>query len=166
MIKIYLTDLSGYVDGRLIGEWLDLDNYDTIDDMKPIFDKYSGSEFFISDYDIEGFGFKVSERADIKELIELNLFINELEEEDVEKLKYYCCEYPSSTASNLVAVDFDNIGCYANTDIEALAELFIDDGLFGEIPKALESYIDYGAVARDLGIDGYIEFNEHVFKMG
>ncbi|MBA4233751.1 MAG: antirestriction protein ArdA [Ralstonia sp.] len=34
-----------------------------------------------------------------------------------------------------------------------LAEQFIDDGFFGEIPRHLANYIDYDAIARDLAVD-------------
>jgi hypothetical protein len=34
-----------------------------------------------------------------------------------------------------------------------LAEQFVEEGLYGEIPKALQYYIDYEAIARDLGMD-------------
>ncbi len=44
---------------------------------------------------------------------------------------------------------------------ELLASDFVDEGLFGEIPKALEFYIDYSAIARDLRMD-YTEFEPNV----
>ena len=34
-----------------------------------------------------------------------------------------------------------------------LAERFVDEGLFGEVPKAFENYIDYEAIARDLSFE-------------
>lgn len=42
---------------------------------------------------------------------------------------------------------------YELDSLRELAEQFIDDGLFGEIPKALEHYIDLDAIARDLAVD-------------
>lgn len=38
---------------------------------------------------------------------------------------------------------------------------FVDEGLYGEIPKSLEFYIDYKAIARDLKMD-YTEFESAV----
>lgn len=49
-------------------------------------------------------------------------------------------------------LDFD-IDIYPNTNIRELAEQFLDDGLFGEIPENLRFYIDEELVARDLGYD-------------
>lgn len=34
-----------------------------------------------------------------------------------------------------------------------LAEQFVDEGLFGDIPERLAGYIDYDAIARDLAMD-------------
>ena len=34
-----------------------------------------------------------------------------------------------------------------------LAEHFVDEGLFGDIPERLQFYIDYDAIARDLSVD-------------
>ena len=30
---------------------------------------------------------------------------------------------------------------------------FVEEGLFGTIPKAIENYLDYDAIARDLAMD-------------
>ncbi|TLP55486.1 antirestriction protein ArdA [Parasedimentitalea maritima] len=34
-----------------------------------------------------------------------------------------------------------------------LAEQFVDEGLFGEVPEAFQNYIDYDAIARDLAVE-------------
>jgi hypothetical protein len=46
-----------------------------------------------------------------------------------------------------------DISLYEIDSLRDLAIQFVDDGLFGEIPKAIENYLDYDAIARDLGID-------------
>ena len=41
-------------------------------------------------------------------------------------------------------------------EIDSLRDLaiqFVDDGLFGDIPERIQSYLDYDAIARDLGIE-------------
>ena len=48
--------------------------------------------------------------------------------------------------------DFD-IDIYYVDSLKGLAEQFVDEGLFGDIPKQLEFYIDYEAIARDLSVD-------------
>ena len=37
--------------------------------------------------------------------------------------------------------------------LRASCGLFVDDGLFGDIPEHLATYIDYDAIARDLAMD-------------
>ena len=48
--------------------------------------------------------------------------------------------------------DFD-LDVYHLDNLRDLAEQFVDEGLFGEIPERLQFYIDYDAIARDLGCD-------------
>ncbi|WP_412050251.1 antirestriction protein ArdA [Hoeflea sp. Naph1] len=54
------------------------------------------------------------------------------------------------TSGNVDDIDID---IYEIGSLRELAERFIDEGLFGEIPKRLESYIDFDALARDLAFD-------------
>lgn len=48
--------------------------------------------------------------------------------------------------------DFD-VDLYRDLSLKDLAIQFVDEGLFGEVPKSLEFYIDYDAIARDLAVD-------------
>ena len=48
--------------------------------------------------------------------------------------------------------DFD-VEIYEDETMKDLAFRFVDEGLFGEVPKAFEFYIDYDTIARDLAID-------------
>lgn len=50
-------------------------------------------------------------------------------------------------------VDDLDIDLYQDTQISDLAYQFVDEGLFGDIPDRLASYIDYEAIARDLAFD-------------
>ena len=49
-------------------------------------------------------------------------------------------------------LNFD-IDIYEIDSMKELAEQFVDEGLLGDIPEALENYIDYEAIARDLSFD-------------
>ncbi|HTW24462.1 MAG TPA: antirestriction protein ArdA [Candidatus Baltobacteraceae bacterium] len=46
-----------------------------------------------------------------------------------------------------------DVDIYELDSLRDLAEHFVDEGLFGEIPTHLQHYIDYDAMARDLGMD-------------
>lgn len=45
------------------------------------------------------------------------------------------------------------VDLYQVEGLRELAEQFVDEGLFGDIPKALEFYIDYDAIACDLAVE-------------
>ncbi|MGF0540234.1 antirestriction protein ArdA [Agrobacterium sp. ES01] len=61
------------------------------------------------------------------------------------------CGY-SFDPANVDPDDFD-VDIYEEESMKALAERFVDEGLFGEIPGHLAHYIDYDAIARDLSVD-------------
>lgn len=46
-----------------------------------------------------------------------------------------------------------DVDIYHVESLKELAEQFVDEGLFGEIPEHLRNYLDYDAIARDLACD-------------
>jgi len=48
--------------------------------------------------------------------------------------------------------DFE-LDLYEMDSLRELAAHFVEEGLFGEIPERLQYYLDYDAIARDLGVD-------------
>lgn len=50
------------------------------------------------------------------------------------------------------ASDFD-VDIYPCENLRDLAEQFVDEGLYGDIPESLAFYIDYDAIARDLAVE-------------
>jgi antirestriction protein len=48
--------------------------------------------------------------------------------------------------------DFD-LDIYDVDSLRELAEQFVEEGIFGDIPEPLQFYIDYDAIARDLGME-------------
>lgn len=70
---------------------------------------------------------------------------------DDEKLAFIIavgeCGYSADRADN---VDID---IYPNMNMRELAEQFVDEGLFCDIPANLACYLDYDAIARDLSMD-------------
>lgn len=45
------------------------------------------------------------------------------------------------------------IDIYEIASMRDLAEQFVEEGMFGEVPKAFQTYIDYDAIARDLAVE-------------
>lgn len=48
--------------------------------------------------------------------------------------------------------EFD-VDIYGAETLKELAEKFVEEGIFGEIPESLQHYIDIDAIARDLAVD-------------
>lgn len=61
-----------------------------------------------------------------------------------------CCYSHEQAASGPDEIDIDLHEC---DSLKELAEQFVDEGLFGEIPERLQFYLDYEAIARDLSAD-------------
>ena len=61
------------------------------------------------------------------------------------------CGYSFDLASD--APDSLEVDIYELDSLKELAEQFVDEGLYGEIPAAIANYLDYDAIARDLGME-------------
>ncbi|OUS37255.1 antirestriction protein ArdA [Rhodobacterales bacterium 56_14_T64] len=53
---------------------------------------------------------------------------------------------------NLIPIQFD-VEIHDVSTMRELAEQFVEEGMFGEVPEAFQNYIDYDAIARDLAVD-------------
>lgn len=75
--------------------------------------------------------------------------------DDDQKIRYLIAVGECGYASDQVANDPDSIDIdiYQLDSLKELAEQFVDEGLFGEIPDRLQSYLDFDAIARDLAVD-------------
>lgn len=61
------------------------------------------------------------------------------------------CGYPhDDVADRFDEVDID---IHEIDSLKDLAEEFVEEGLFGDIPERLQFYIDYDAIARDLEVE-------------
>lgn len=83
-------------------------------------------------------------------------FIEAAEEwDDDQKLRFVIavgeCGYNFDAAS--ADPDDYDVDIYEGMSLRELAEDFVEQGLFGEIPEHLQFYIDYEAIARDLAAD-------------
>jgi Antirestriction protein (ArdA) len=62
-----------------------------------------------------------------------------------------------------------DIDIYECDTMHELAIQFVDDGLFGTVPKSLEFYINYDAIARDLEMDydtATVDGTRYIFRCG
>jgi antirestriction protein len=162
--KIYVACLASYNAGYLHGCWIDatLEIESIWNEVRGMLatSPVAGAEEWAL-HDFEGFGsLRLSEFEGIERVHELACFIEDNPEIGAHLLSYYCGDVDEARrAMENYQGCFDDIADYA----AQLAEECM------EIPPHLEHYIDYGAMARDMELNGEfftIEtgFNEvHVF---
>ena len=68
------------------------------------------------------------------------------------KTKSCISSWPWANAATVDPYSFD-VDLYHVDSLRDLAEQFVDEGLYGDIPDHLAHYIDYEAIARDLAVD-------------
>ena len=174
MLKIFITDLQAYNEGSLVGKWIELpltafELAQALSEVLSEGEAVSGTdnheEVFITDYEAE---IAIDEYDDIYRLNELAEAMEAFSDEDLLKFKLLCHEGYNEREVIDTGLDSYEVEIYDFRDnksftdtYELLAEEFIDQGLYGEVPKALEYYIDYSAIARDLRMD-YAEFEPNV----
>lgn len=159
MIEICLTNLGKYNEGELIYSRLALPATDeeiqTAYDEIGVADGTMYEESFISDYETEINGLRISEYASLDDLNEL---AEELENFDEYELEAFgaMLEYGYATDEALKKVqDGDYMyysGCYSMAEV---AEQYADEtGLLSNIPDDLRYYFDFEAYGRDMEING------------
>ena len=173
-MEIYITDLQAYNEGYLVGKWiqLPLTKFELSQAISEVLcegevrsESDNHEELFISDYEAD---IEIGEYDDIYALNDLAELMEEFNDNELLKLKFLVYEGYSEREVLDNGLDSYDVDIYDYRDnksftdtFELLASDFIDDGLFGDIPKSLEYYIDYSAIARDLRMD-YCEFEPNV----
>nr|DAF85436.1 MAG TPA: antirestriction protein [Siphoviridae sp. ct5jB2] len=153
MLKIFISNLREYNNGKIIGEWVSL----PCEGLEEVLDKISNNgndELFISDYETDISGLKVSEYDNI---LELNTIAEEIEgmyDDEIIALQAYLEEYNMEQA--LEEVRQGNYRIYYDCDnMEDVAYQVVNDcGLLDGVPEEVKIYFDYEAYGRDLDING------------
>jgi len=96
--------------------------------------------------------------ASVWELNQANFaaYYEAVQDWDIERKRHYIIAVGECGYHHFDVVDDPEsveIDLYEVNSLRELAEQFVDDGLYGEIPDHLQFYIDYDAIARDLAID-------------
>lgn len=155
-MEIYVADLAEYNAGRLYGKWLDLDDFADAEELKtavysvPKINPYSGGKER-NKYAIHDYALDYPHDPDFGEYPDLD---------DVFRYHELCCKYGEAFAvwysfkggyhdRSEWEDCFNELYCGEFDDYAALAEHFVREGLFGEIPDNLTDYIDYEKIGRD-----------------
>lgn len=154
MLKIYVTNLSKYNEGALVGEWVNL----LCEGLEEVLDKISNNgkdELFISDYETDINGLKVAEYEDSLQLNEIAEEIEEMREDELIAFQAYLEQYANNMEQALEEVRQGNYRIYYNCDnMEDVAYQVVNDcGLLDGVPEEVKIYFDYEAYGRDLDIN-------------
>ena len=168
MLKIYVTNLGKYNEGFLIGKWLELPATEeeiekTLEEIgisdEPDEDGIYYEEYFITDYETDMDGLKVSEYSNIDDLNELAETIDDLDEDEKEIVNAIIGEGYSLED----AIDKkDDVMIYYNcSNMEQVAEDYAEQvGLLNDIPESLRYYFDFEAYGRDMSFEGHFVFTD------
>lgn len=154
MLKIYVTNLRKYNNGKIIGEWVNL----PCEGLEEVLDKISNNgkdELFISDYETDISGLKVAEYKDILQLNEIAEEIDNFDDEEVIIFQAYLDQYANDIEQALEEVRQGNYTIYENCDnMEDVAYQAVNEsGLLDGVPEQVKMYFDYEAYGRDMDIN-------------
>lgn len=153
-LKIYLTNLGKHNEGELVGNWVNvLSQPDWTKELADIgvADDTQYEEFFITDYETDIDGLKITEYMSLDELRELADNLSNIEDYDEKAFK---------AAVECWGLD-DALCIIASGDYTFYPDIKDDEDLgrelaysgYIEIPDRLVNYIDYAAIGRDFEIE-------------
>lgn len=154
MLKIFISNLKEYNNGKIIGEWVSL----PCEDIEEVLEKISNSgkdELFISDYETDINGLKVAEYEDSLQLNEIAEEIEEMREDELIAFQAYLEQYANNMEQALEEVHQGNYTIYYNCDdMEDVAcQIVKESGLLDGVPEEVKIYFDYEAYGRDMDIN-------------
>lgn len=160
MLLVYLTDLSSYNHGELVGKWirLPMDKQSLDNEVNEVLG--NNEEYFISDYSTE-FGMRVHGFADIYELNERMSEFQEIVFLHDRRVIIAAFRYFSELEDVVNCLKDGNYSMldYVENTYD-LGHAIVKQELFHlEIPKELKGYIDYETIGEEFESSGY-----HIFE--
>jgi len=168
----YITDLSAYNQGFLIGEWVELGIDE--EELNQIFNKIfrlgeeacgdeNHEEYFLTDWDTEFLD--VGEYSNVYELNREVARLNELNLDDSQK-KCVSFLMSENIVSNLdEAIEkYEDCLIYEDMSFLDLAfELVDEQGILDGLSQFISNYFDYEKFASDLELDNYTAIDGDIF---
>lgn len=154
MLKIFISNLKEYNNGKIIGEWVSL----PCEGLEEVLHKISNNgndELFISDYETDISNLKISEYDDLLQLNEIAEEIDNLSDDEVIALQAYLEQY-NDIEQALEEVRQGNYTIYYDCDdmSDVAYQVVNESGLLDGVPETLKGYFDYEAYGRDIDING------------
>lgn len=166
MLKIFISNLKEYNNGKIIGEWVSL----PCEDIEEVLEKISNSgndELFISDYETDISNLKISEYDDILQLNEIAEEIDNLSDDEVIALQAYLEQY-NDIEQALEEVRQGNYTIYYDCDdmSDVAYQVVNESGLLDGVPETIKGYFDYEAYGRDIDIEGtFIQVDNNIIEL-
>jgi antirestriction protein len=159
--RIWFGSLAAYNAGVIRGEWISLPTDE--EHLRRIYNLYTANgdhDFYIADWELP---FDIGEYEDI---FKLNTVLEEYEKlDDWQRVSFEFLVDQENMDFDEAMENLDNVVIHCCRTFEELAEQFVDDGMFGNIPSHLSGYIDYEAIGRDLSFDGfYTEWKDKIVE--
>jgi antirestriction protein len=169
---LYCGTYAKYNDGSIAGKWLNLTDYPDAEAFlqacRDLHRDEADPELMFQDF--EGFPKDMyGESLSLTDLQQIYEWVH-LDDDERDLL----AEYMDATGSRLGDVDIEDIrdrlfcvldrSGWSSTET-AMGEYILDNGLLGEIPEAIGSYLDVEAIGRDWLIDLYVSSNGYVFEV-
>jgi antirestriction protein len=164
MIKLFVTNLHLYNSGKLVGEWVDLEDF--VDKGKEKLEEWInknvlkgvGEEIFITDYETPMPGWKIDEYDSIYKLLEIEDKLQELDLDYDELLKVnFLITYIGMDIEEALE-KFEDVIFYKDQTLAEVTEELAKEGAFGGIPDIIFPYIDFEALGKNLQHDGFCEY--------
>lgn len=175
MLNIYLTDLSAYNSGALVGKWItlpcdELELHTAINEVlikgEEAVKGFNHEEYFITDYEWEELGFfEVDEYENIFSLNANLVLLMELPKLQQKAVRFLLSEFITYDIEDAILKSEDVI-VHENTTLEDYAYEFIDEIYnIDSLPSIIANNIDYEGVARELEYEGiYHEIDDDLYE--
>lgn len=159
-IKIFLTNLTAYNNGNLMGEWVTLPiNGEQMNGILKRIGVEKGEELFITDYDIPFRNMDIGEHENLDDLNYLAARLQEMSSYETDRFTNVLEAglYNYSSAADYVNLTY-NLDCYDMIEVkdeEELGRYLLSEVEMPELPNGtlLSDYVNYEEYGRDSNVN-------------
>lgn len=175
MINIFITDLSAYNHGNLVGRWINLPLSsfelsqalsEVLTEGEHITSESNHEEYFITDYEWSNIDIKdVDEYDNIYDLNAEVLLLSALDSDKLKAVKFLLDEGITIDIEDAIS-RAEDVTIHQKQSMEDVAVELIESCYnLKDIPDLIVNNIDYDGIARDLEHDGtYWDINGDVYE--
>lgn len=166
-VKFYAADLAAYNNGTLHGVWIDATSdaeamQEKVDAMLKASPCPDAEEWLVHDYDDELKAIShLGETSDLEAIAGIMEAIEEIEDDYDDSILPILIDWVSDQVTEPYTWKSHLQDAYSgewNDPEDYAADLCESCGYISELPEALRGYIDFQAMARDMALNGEIDF--------